>query len=176
MALLLRAFVAELGLTYPLGRDTGGGERSRGPIELAFGISPYYPTTVFIDPSGTVVTVHIGLVGQTPPQAIVRQRARGIMRRIPRKRRLAAVELMHWTYGAVGGAAFGALPDGLRRHAWAGPVYGFVTWLGFEAGVAPVLGLKQATTKQRPVERVALVADHLLYGFVLSEMRRRPQD
>jgi len=123
-----------------------------------------------------VVTVHIGLVGQTPPQAIVRQRARGIMRRIPRKRRLAAVELMHWTYGAVGGAAFGALPDGLRRHAWAGPVYGFVTWLGFEAGVAPLLGLKQATTKQRPVERVALVADHLLYGFVLSEMRRRPQD
>ena len=123
-----------------------------------------------------VVTVHIGLVGQTPPQAIVRQRARGIMRRIPRKRRLAAVELMHWTYGAVGGAAFGALPDGLRRHAWAGPVYGFVTWLGFEAGIAPVLGLKQATTKQRPVERVALVADHLLYGFVLSEMRRRPQD
>jgi len=123
-----------------------------------------------------VFTVHIGLVGQTPPEAITRQRAKGVMRRIPRKRRPAAVELMHWIYGAVGGAFFGALPDGLRRRPWAGPVYGFVTWLGFEAGVAPVLGLKQATTKQRPVERIALVVDHLLYGFVLSEMRRRPQD
>ncbi len=123
-----------------------------------------------------VFTVHIGLVGQTPPQAVVRQRARGVLKRIPRKRRLAAVELMHWTYGAVGGAAFGALPDGLRRQPWAGPVYGFVTWLGFEAGIAPLLGLRQASTKQRPMERVALVADHLLYGFVLSEMRRRPQE
>ncbi len=122
------------------------------------------------------LTVEIGLVGQTPPQAITRQRARGLMRRIPRRRRPAAVELMHWSYGAVGGAAFGALPAGLRRQPWAGPVYGFVTWLGFEAGIAPLLGLNQATTKERPAERLALVADHLLYGLVLSEMRRRPQE
>jgi len=150
------------------GTDNPGHEVAHAALRGAIGAMAMTGVRVF--------TVDLGLVGQTPPQAMVKQRARGVLRRIPRKRRLAAVELMHWTYGAVGGAAFGAVPDGLRRHAWAGPVYGFVTWLGFEAGIAPVLGLKQATTKQRPVERIALVADHLLYGFVLSEMRRRPQD
>jgi hypothetical protein len=117
----------------------------------------------------------IGVVKQTPPQAIVKQRARGLLRKVPRKRRRAAVELMHWGYGAAGGLVFGLLPDGVRRRAWAGPLYGLVVWLGFEIGLAPVLGLKQAH-QVRPVERLGLAADHLLYGFVLSETRRRPQE
>jgi hypothetical protein len=119
-------------------------------------------------------TVDLGIVKQTPPQAIAKQKARGVMRHVPRRRRRAAVELGHWFYGAGGGAAFGLLPEELRRQPWAGPVYGFVVWLGFELGVAPVLGLKQAY-QGRVVERAALAADHLLYGLVLSEMRRRPQ-
>ena len=53
-------------------------------------------------------------------------------------------------------------------------MYGLVVWLGFELGIAPVLGLSQAK-RVRPVDRLALAADHVLYGLVLSEMRRRPQ-
>jgi hypothetical protein len=120
-------------------------------------------------------TVDLGLVDQTPPQAIARQRARGLLRRVPRGRRRAAIELAHWTYGAVGGAAFALIPDELRRRAWAGPAYGLLVWVGFEAALAPVLGLKQAK-RQRRVERAALAADHLLYGLVLSEIRARPQE
>ncbi|MDQ3043784.1 MAG: TlpA family protein disulfide reductase [Chloroflexota bacterium] len=67
-----RAFVAEVGLTYPIGRDTGGDDPSRGPIERAFGISPYYPTTVFIDPAGTVVTVHVGEMTAAQIDATIR--------------------------------------------------------------------------------------------------------
>jgi hypothetical protein len=122
-----------------------------------------------------VLTVELGLVEEPPPQAIVRQRARGLLRLVPRKRRRAAIELAHWGYGAGGAAAFGALPDGLRKRAWSGPVYGLVVWAGFEAGLAPLLGLEQAG-KKRPVERAALALDHLLYGFVLSEFRRRPRE
>ena len=48
-------------------------------------------------------------------------------------------------------------------------------WLGFELGIAPVLGLSQAK-KSRPVDRAGLAADHLLYGLVLNEGRRRPQE
>ena len=44
-------------------------------------------------------------------------------------------------------------------------------WLGFELGIAPVLGLSQAK-HVRPVDRLALAADHLLYGLVLSQGRR----
>jgi hypothetical protein len=120
-------------------------------------------------------TQSVGLVQQTPPQAIVKQRARGLVRRIPKKRRRAAVEAMHWGYGAAGGLTFGFLPDAIRRRAWAGPAYGLAVWLGFEVGIAPALGLKQAY-QVRPVERVAFAVDHLLYGFVLSETRRRPQE
>jgi hypothetical protein len=121
------------------------------------------------------LTQSVGIVQQTPPQAIIGQRARGLIRRVPRKRRRAAIEIMHWSYGAGGGLAFGALPDALRRRAWAGPVYGLVVWLGFELALAPVLGLKQAH-RVRLVERLGLAADHLLYGFVLSETRRRPRE
>ena len=121
------------------------------------------------------ITVDLGLVEQTPPQAIARQRAHGLLRRIPRKRRRAAIEIAHWSYGAAGGAAFAALPETVRRRAWAGPAYGLLVWLGFELCLAPLLGLRQAR-RQRPVERAALAADHLLYGLVLSEVRARPQE
>jgi hypothetical protein len=120
-------------------------------------------------------TVDVGLVEQTPPQAIAKQRAKGLLRRVPRGRRRAAIELAHWTYGAVGGAAHAVLPAGIRRQPWSGPAYGLLVWVGFELCLAPVLGLKQAK-KQRPVERAALAADHVLYGLVLSEIRARPQE
>jgi hypothetical protein len=121
-----------------------------------------------------VLTTDTGLVKEPPPFAIFRQRARGLLRLAPRRRRRSVIELAHWGYGAGGGAVFGALPESVRRRPWAGPVYGLLVWLGFELGVAPVLGLSQAK-QVRPVERAALAVDHLLYGFVLSEMRRRPQ-
>jgi hypothetical protein len=120
-------------------------------------------------------TVSLGIVDQTPPQAILKQKARGLMMLVPRKRRRAAVELVHWTYGAGGGVAFALLPDGLRRRPYAGPIYGFLIWVGFELGLAPALGLRQAR-RLRPADRAGLAADHLLYGLVLNEGRRRPQE
>jgi hypothetical protein len=121
------------------------------------------------------LTVSAGLVEETPPKAIIRQRAEGLIRRAPRRRRRAVIEAIHWSYGAAGGAVFGAMPASIRRRRWSGPVYGLAVWLGFEAGIAPALGLSQAK-HPRPVERLALAADHVLYGLVLSEMRARPRD
>jgi hypothetical protein len=120
-------------------------------------------------------TVDMGIVEQTPPQAVIKQKARGLIRRVPRRRRRAAVELAHWAYGGAGGAAFALLPEGVRRRAWAGPAYGLTIWVGFELGLAPLLGLTQAK-QLRAAERAALAVDHLLYGVVLSEFRRRPQE
>jgi hypothetical protein len=84
-----------------------------------------------------VLTTELGLVEQPPPQAIGHQRARGaraLLRRAPRKQRRGLIEAGHWAFGAGGGVAFGALPGGMRRRPWAGPVYGLVVWLGFEMG------------------------------------------
>jgi len=54
-------------------------------------------------------------------------------------------------------------------------VYGLVVWLGFELGIAPVLGLSQAK-RVRLIDRLALAADHLLYGLVLSTTRSPAQN
>jgi hypothetical protein len=121
-----------------------------------------------------VITTELGLVEQTPPEAVSRQRARGLrklVRRAPRKQRRGMIEAAHWAFGAGGGAAFGALPREVRSRRWVGPVYGLLVWLGFELGIAPALGLRQAK-RVRPVDRAALAADHLLFGLVLSATRR----
>jgi hypothetical protein len=122
-----------------------------------------------------VLSTELGLVEEPPPQAIFRQRAKRLLRLAPRRHRRAAIELAHWGYGAGGGAAFALLPRGLRDRPWAGPVYGLAAWAGFEAVLAPLLGLEQAQ-KPRPAERAALAVDHLLYGLVLSEFRQRPRE
>jgi len=120
-----------------------------------------------------VITTELGLVEQTPPQVVSRQRARGmraLLRRAPRKQRRGLIEAAHWAFGAGGGAAFGGLPRELRRRWWTGPTYELVVWLGFELGIAPALGLSQAK-RVRSVDRLALAGDHLLYGLVLSATR-----
>ena len=82
-------------------------------------------------------------------------------------KRPAVTELAHWTFGAVAGAGFALLPVRLRRPRWAGAVYGLVVLTGFEAGIAPALGLSQAR-HMRPVERLVFSADHVLFGIVLA--------
>lgn len=121
------------------------------------------------------LTVRLGLLKLTPPEMVVAEQASGLIERIPEPRREAAVELLHWAYGAVGGGMFGLLPDRVRLQPWAGPVYGAVLWLGFESMVSPALGLGNQRRARTAVERVALTVDHLLYGAVLAELRRKPQ-
>lgn len=122
-----------------------------------------------------VVTVNLGIVKEAPPQQVMRQRARGVLRAVPRKHRRSAIEFAHWSFGAVGGTVFGLLPDEIRRRPWVGPAYGLVVWLGFELGLAPALGLTRAK-QPKPAERLGTALDHLLYGLVLSEFRARPQE
>lgn len=104
---------------------------------------------------------------QTPPEQIVTERGPEAVRRLPEHKRQAVTELLHWTYGAAAGAGFGLLPRSVRRRPVAGPVYGLVIWLGFEALIAPLLGLSR--TRSRPlVWRAVTAADHVLYGAVVG--------
>jgi hypothetical protein len=118
-------------------------------------------------------TVEAGIVEEPPPEAMFKQAARKLLRKVPRSRRREVIELAHWGYGAAGGAVFAALPEDVRRRAWAGALYGVAVWVGFEALLAPALRLQQAR-EVRAAERAALAIDHVLYGVVLSEFRRRP--
>lgn len=118
------------------------------------------------------VTSELGLIDKTPPDAVLRERAKGLLHRVPRGRQRAAVELAHWVYGSVGGAVYGLLPAGVRRHGLAGPAYGLLLWAGFEVALTPLLGLARNDTPSIS-DRLGLAADHLLYGMVLSLGRVR---
>jgi len=117
----------------------------------------------------------LGLVGEDPPERLTRKKAKGLLRRVPRRRRGAVVELVHWATGAMFGLIFGLLPERVRLKPWAGPLYGFLVWLGFDTVAAPLLGLKQRRWPQG-AERAVFLADHLLFGLVLSELRARPRE
>ena len=119
--------------------------------------------------------LHLGLIREDPPSRLVRKQARGLLRFVPRKQRRSIVELVHWAMGASFGALFGLLPDEIRRRAWAGPLFGVVVWLGFDAGVAPALGLTESRWPKGR-ERTVFIADHVLFGLVLSEQRARPSE
>ena len=82
-----------------------------------------------------VFAIHAGLIREDPPSRLVR-RQKG------REGRWK-VELVHWTMGGVFGIVYGLLPEKVRRRAWSGPVYGLLVWLGFDAVVAPALGLTE---------------------------------
>jgi uncharacterized membrane protein YagU involved in acid resistance len=121
-----------------------------------------------------VFAVHAGLIREDPPSRLTRKQARGLVKKVPRKRRRVAVELVHWAMGATFGLVFGLLPEPIRMKLWAGPLYGVVVWAGFDAVVAPALGLTERDWPKGR-ERAVFVADHLVFGLVLSELRSRPR-
>ena len=114
----------------------------------------------------------LGLLEKTPPEAIA-ENADGVMANVPSEWRPAAVRALHAVVGAVGGVTYGVVPDPIRQKAWSGPIWGVAIWVSYEFGVAPLVGLKHARDVDAD-EQAVLIADHLLYGWILSETRRRP--
>jgi len=116
------------------------------------------------------LTGELGLLEQSPPDAIFNQDPPWPLSRVPQGARPAVTELVHWGYGAAGGAMFIRLPSRLRRHPWAGLIYGVATWGAFEAVVAPVFGLDQVR-RRRLVDRAVILADHVIYGTIVAGSR-----
>jgi hypothetical protein len=114
-----------------------------------------------------VVTTGTGLLERTPPDTIVDQAAPAAVAELPPEQRTVVTELAHWAYGAVGGAAYGALASHWRIRPWAGPAYGIGLWLAFEVALAPLLNLEYAREK-RVAWRAMVIVDHLLYGVVVA--------
>jgi len=118
---------------------------------------------------------HAGMIRESPPNQIAKKALGGLVRRVPRKRRPMLVELVHWTVGALAGALFGLLPERVRRLPGSGPFYGLLVWLGFDAAIAPALGLT-ARDWPKAHERAVFIADHALFGLVLDGFSRRAEE
>ena len=118
------------------------------------------------------VTGGLGLVEQTPPEAIAEEAAPGLIARVPVERRDEAVELAHWAYGALASTAYRSLRRFLPASRLAGPAFGIAIWAGFEIVGSPLLGLAR-THEARPLERLALAGDHVLYGAIIEAASRQ---
>lgn len=112
--------------------------------------------------------VGAGLLQRTPPEAILSEGVPALLKAVPEHRRVAAIELMHWGYGAVAGSVYALVPAKIRRRRISGPIYGVLVWSAFEFGLAPALGLSHARGS-RPWERTALLIDHAFFGIVVGE-------
>ena len=112
-------------------------------------------------------TANAGLLEKSPPEAIVERHAPEKIQRLAAEHRAAVIELAHWCYGAVGGAAFGLLPSRLRADPRIGPLYGLFIWLAFELGIGPLLGV-QYQEQKRLTHRAMLAIDHVMYGIVVA--------
>jgi uncharacterized membrane protein YagU involved in acid resistance len=115
-------------------------------------------------------TEEAGWLEEAPPDAIFSQDPTGVLGKIPESKRPILIELSHWAFGAVGGVAFITMPASLRRHPWAGALYGLLVWGAFEATVAPALRLSQAR-RLRLLDRATLAADHVVYGAIVAGSR-----
>jgi uncharacterized membrane protein YagU involved in acid resistance len=95
------------------------------------------------------------------------------MAAVPSGTRPGVVDLLHLSYGGVGGAAYTLIPPRWRRHRAAGPLFGLALWLGYNAVLLPLLRLHPDRSR-RPHEVAVLAADHLLYGIVVGRLGGQP--
>ena len=120
------------------------------------------------------LAAEFGLLDQgTPPERMADEAIPKLMAAVPEPVRPAVVDLLHLGYGALGGAVYTAVPQRWRRHWASGPVYGMALWLGYNAGIVPLLRL-HPDRRRRPHEVAMLAADHLLYGLVIGRLGGRP--
>ncbi|MGI8312678.1 hypothetical protein [Saccharopolyspora hattusasensis] len=112
------------------------------------------------------VTGNIGLVHETPPEAIVGQHAPESVHRLAEEHRAALTETAHWFYGALAGLGYRLLPRKIRARRWCGPAYGLVIWLVFEGIIAPLLAVRPA--RRKLLGRLLIALDHAVYGIVVA--------
>ena len=120
-----------------------------------------------------VFALHAGLIREDPPSRLTRKKAHGLLKRAAQ--------------AAAGGRRARALGDGRRvRHrlrrccpSGSGASAGRARCTASSSGwastpcVAPALGLTERNWPKGR-ERAVFVADHVLFGLVLSELRRAP--
>jgi putative membrane protein len=109
--------------------------------------------------------------GQKAPPVVLAEKVAG--HRLNSTEKTAAMQGMHWSFGPIVGAIYGAVveyePEVAARH---GVAFG----LGLNAltheGALPLLGLTEKVQKQPRQEKWSEVASHAVYGFVTESVRR----
>ena len=108
--------------------------------------------------------------GQTPPPIVLAEQGAG--QPLPPARKQAAMQSIHWGFGAVAGAVYGALVEfEPTLGAWRGAAFGLTLNKITHQTVLPRMGLASPKEDQPPQERISEWVTHAIYGVFTDSVR-----
>ncbi len=90
----------------------------------------------------------------------------------PKRRKAIAAETIHWGFGAVTGAAYGALAEFYpAATAKEGATFGLTLASLTHGSALPAMGLSAEPQQQTTREHTSEIATHIIYGLVTETVR-----
>jgi putative membrane protein len=109
--------------------------------------------------------------GQIPPPVILAEQVAG--HPLAGGERLAAMQSIHWVFGALAGAVYGALVEyEPTLAAWKGAAFGIALNRITHEALLPKLGLAAEKGQQPTQERISEWTTHAVYGITTEAVRR----
>ena len=109
--------------------------------------------------------------GQTPPPVVLAEQMAG--HTLSGAERLAAMQGIYWTFGAVAGAVYGALVEyEPTLAAWKGAAFGIALNRITHESLLPKMGLSAPKSQQPTQERISEWVTHAVYGIATDAVRR----
>jgi len=109
--------------------------------------------------------------GQTPPPVLLAEQMAG--HRLSAGKHQAAVQGIHWGFGAAAGAVYGALVEfEPSLGAWKGAAFGLALNKLTHESVLPRMGLSEPKETQPAQERISEWVTHAVYGIFTDSVRR----
>ena len=109
--------------------------------------------------------------GEPEPRILLAERIAG--HELAVRQKTPAVESIHWGFGALAGAAYGAVveyyPDATSKD---GAAFGMALSSLTHGTALPAFGLSAAPEDQTTRERTSEIASHVVYGVVTETVRR----
>ena len=109
--------------------------------------------------------------GQIPPPVVLAESVAG--RRLPDRERELALQGIHWIFGALAGAVYGALVEvEPSLGAWRGAAFGITLNRITHESLLPRFGLSAPPSRQPTQERISEWVTHATYGIATDTVRR----
>jgi putative membrane protein len=109
--------------------------------------------------------------GEAEPPEVLAEKVAGY--ELAPSQKEAAVEAIHWGFGAVTGAAYGALVEYYpAATAKDGATFGITLSSLTHGTMLPAMGLAAKPEEQTARERTSEMATHVVYGVVTETVRR----
>jgi putative membrane protein len=109
--------------------------------------------------------------GQKPPPVVLAEQVAG--RALPPAEKQAAMQTIHWGFGAVAGAVYGAMVElEPSLGAWRGAAFGLSLNKITHETVLPRMGLAASKEQQPSQERISEWVTHAVYGIFTDAVRR----